>query len=162
MLHIQTILVPIDFSDASDHAWKVAQSLARDHQAKLVLMTASPPPPPATEVNIPASDYAGITEESRRRLTPIANAVTEFPVETHVLMGDAGPTIIAVANQTNADLIVMGTHGRRGLSRLLMGSVAEYVLRHAACPVLTIKPTAAEHLSHEEPTSLATRPAITR
>lgn len=68
------------------------------------------------------------------------------------LGGAPGPAIVQSAHGWNADMIVMGTHGRTGLSRLLMGSVAEHVVRHASCPVLTIKLGAAHDLSEEEPT----------
>lgn len=156
MLRIQTILVPTDFSDTATQALQVARSLAHDHHAKLVLMSAPLPPPPSAEVYVPFADYAGLTEEAQRQLTALAKTIVELPVETRVMVGEAGPSVVEIAEDSRADLIVMGTHGRSGLSRLLMGSVAEYVLRHAPCPVLTIKPAAAEHMSHEEKTSLTT------
>jgi nucleotide-binding universal stress UspA family protein len=156
MLHILTILVPTDFSDTAAQALQVACSLARDHHAKLVLMSAPLPPPPSAEVAVPYETYAELLEEPQRQLTALANAIVDLPVEkTRVLVGSPGPAIIEIAKACEADLIVMGTHGRSGLSRLIMGSVAEYVLRHAPCPVLTIKPGTVEHLSHEEKTSLA-------
>lgn len=155
MLHIQTILVPTDFSAAATQALHVARSLGRDHHAHLVLMSAPLPPPPIGEVYVPIGDYSGMTEDTQRQLTALANGITEVPVETQVMIGSPGPSIVAVAENYQADLIVMGTHGRSGLSRWLMGSVAEYVLRHAPCPVLTIKPETASHLSHEEETLLA-------
>jgi nucleotide-binding universal stress UspA family protein len=60
-------------------------------------------------------------------------------VERHVRDGDPSEEILAVARETRSDLIVMGTHGRTGVGRLLMGSVAEQVMRRATCPVLTVK-----------------------
>lgn len=155
MLCIQTILVPTDFSESAEQALQVAHSLARDHHAKLVLMSAPPPPPPSAEVYVPFENYAGLIEEPQRQLTAMANVVTDLPVETRVLVGPPGPSIVECAKNCQADMIVMGTHGRSGLSRLIMGSVAEYVHRHAPCPVLTIKPGTVEHLRHEETTSLA-------
>jgi universal stress protein A len=156
MLHIQTILVPTDFSEIAESALHVAQALARDHHAKIVLMSAPLPPPPVSEVYVPVGDYSGLTEETKRQLTTQARTVTELTVETRVLVGPPGPSIVEIAKDCRADLIVMGTHGRSGLNRLLLGSVAEYVLRHAPCPVLTIKPATAEHMSREAETSLAT------
>lgn len=156
MLRIQTILVPTDFSDTAQHALQVARSLARDHGSKLVLMTCPPPPPPAmAEVYLPTAELHGLTEESQRQLTALAKTISELPVETRLIVGPPGVSIVVAAEECRADLIVMGTHGRSGLGRLLMGSVAEYVLRQAPCPVLTIKPATAEHLSHVEETSLA-------
>jgi nucleotide-binding universal stress UspA family protein len=61
------------------------------------------------------------------------------PYEHHLLRGDPATTIVEVAEQENCDLIVMGTHGRTGFARLLMGSVAEAVVRRANCPVFTYK-----------------------
>lgn len=156
MLQIQRILVPLDFSDAGDQALRVAHSLARDHHAKLILLTAAAPPPPVGELYVPFGDFEGIAEESRRRLSLVAARITDVPVETQVAIGVPGPTIVYEARAVQANLIVMSTHGRTGLSRVLMGSAAEYVLRHAPCPVLTIKPDTVQHLSHEEETALAT------
>ncbi len=158
MLQIKTILVPIDFSDTADHALDVARSLARDHQAKLVLMSSPPsqPTPPMSEVYIPELGDPRLIEECRLRLTQLAKSITDLPVEQRLIMGAPGPSILETAKDVDADMIVMGTHGRSGLMRVLLGSVAEYVLRHAPCPVLSIKPQAAEHLSHDVETSLAT------
>ena len=146
MLRIQTILVPTDFSEVSAPVLQVAQALARDHQAKLVLMAAPPPPPPSAEVYVPFSDYAGLTAEAQRQLDALTQEISGLPVETKVQVGEPGPTIVETARTCHADLIVMGTHGRTGLTRLLMGSVAEYVLRYAPCPVMTNKPASVEHL----------------
>lgn len=156
MPQIETILVPTDFSETAQHALQVARSLGRDHGSKLVLMT-SPPAPPAAmaEVYLPTAELNGLMEEARREVAALAKTIPELPVETQVIVGPPGVSIVTAAEKCRADLIVMGTHGRSGLGRVLMGSVAEYVLRHAPCPVLTIKPATAVHLSHIEETSLA-------
>jgi nucleotide-binding universal stress UspA family protein len=96
-----------------------------------------------------------VLEQTRPLLTSVASKIVDVPVETQVLLGTPGAAIVTAARDSNADLIVMGTHGRTGISRLLLGSVAEYVLRHAQCPVLTIKPGTSQHLSQDEPTALA-------
>ena len=158
MLHINTILVPTDFSETAEQALQVALSLGRDHQAKIVLVAAPPPPPPASEVYVPLHDYDGVAEAMKRQLAELAKSITALPVETRLMVGSPGSpgsAIVALAEECQADLIVMGTHGRSGLSRLLMGSVAEYVLRHAPCPVLSIKPNTVKHLQHNEETSLS-------
>lgn len=149
MLHIDTILVPIDFSEGAKQALDVAEALARDHGSKLVLVSAAVPPAPVAEPFLPDTDYPGMLASIRRGLESLASRIIALPVETHVLGGSPGPSIIALARDCEADLIVMGTHGRSGLSRLLMGSVAEYVLRHAACPVLTIKSGTGSHFTEE-------------
>ncbi|MFO0918783.1 MAG: universal stress protein [Planctomycetaceae bacterium] len=155
MWHIRTILVPTDFSDGATQALQVARSLARDHQAKLVLMSAPLPPPTAPEVYVPITDFAGLTEGCRGQLTQLAQSTPDIPVETAVSLGLPGPSIVDSASRHHADLIVMGSHGRCGLSRLLLGSVAEYVLRNASCPVLTIKPSTVDHLCHQQECSLS-------
>lgn len=154
MLRLQKIVVPVDFSDSAHRALQVARSLARDHGAVLVLAAAAPPPPPVTDALLPASEYSGLVATTRRKIEEVAATVTDLPVETHVLGGEPGPAIVAIANDCQADLIVMGTHGRSGINRMLMGSVAEYVLRNAQCPVLTMKPGTEQHLQQGE--SLAT------
>jgi nucleotide-binding universal stress UspA family protein len=111
MLPIQTILHPTDFSKPSDYALQVARALARDQ---------SRPP-----------DYlARCARHVSRRERRLWRTVGR---------GDPAAEILRIAQDTNSDLIVMGTHGRSGLGRLLMGSVAEQVVRKASCPVLTVK-----------------------
>lgn len=152
MLQFRTILVPIDVSAPDEHVLEIARSLARDHQGKLVLMTSPPPQPmpPTTEFAPTGLDDPWLIEEARRLLNQIAKTIMDLPVETRLIVGSPGPSIIEAANEVQADLIVMGTHGRKGLIRVLMGSVAEYVLRHAACPVLAIKPQLAEAVTSNQ------------
>lgn len=153
MLRIQTILHPTDFSDTSDQALQLAHALARDHKAKLILVTVAAPPPPPAMPPLPDLPYISETvsteflESARRQLAPLASRITDVPVETQVLTGLPGVAIVSAARDWNADLIVMGSHGRTGIGRLLMGSIAEHVLRHATCPVLTIRPGTSQHLS---------------
>lgn len=145
MLRIQTILFPTDFSSTADHALQVARSLARDHQAKLVLLNAVMSAP-AVEMYVPEMDLDSLSKEAQRHLEEVAARITDVPVETIVHYGEPGGSIVVVAERVGADLIVVGTHGRSGVGRMLLGSVAEYVLRHAPCPVLTIKPGTEQHL----------------
>jgi nucleotide-binding universal stress UspA family protein len=154
MLHLETILVPVDFSDTANAALAVAHTLARDHRAALVLMAAVPLLP-VVEVPLPDEELVDAIHESQERLTRLAAQITDLPVKTHTLVGEPGAAIVDAAREFGADLIVMGTHGRRGVSRLILGSVAEYVLRNAPCPVLTMKPGTETHVQHDEPTELA-------
>jgi universal stress protein A len=146
MSPIRTILHPTDFSETANHALQIAHSLARDHQATLVLATVAPeaplPLPQKYQYLEARKEYETLLEDARRRVDALAAAVADVPVVASVECGEPGPAILAVAEKHHADLIIMGTHGRTGVSRLLLGSVAEYVIRHAACPVLTIKPGA--------------------
>lgn len=139
MLPLKTILHPTDFSASAEHALEIARALARDHGARLVLLAAPAPPLPTVELYVPEAELTELIEESKQRLATAAAQITEAPVETRVVVGDPGRMIVTVAQDCGADLIVMGTHGRTGVARLLLGSIAEYVLRHAPCPVLTVK-----------------------
>lgn len=139
MLHIKTILHPTDFSDAAMQALQLANSLARDHGARLVILGAAPPIMPTPEVYVAVDEMNELIEKERRRLAKVAAAISDVPVEYHARHGAPGPLIIEFADLVQADLIVMGTTGRSGLARLVYGSVAEHVLRHAHCPVLTVK-----------------------
>lgn len=149
MLRIRTMLFPTDFSPAADHALEVARSLARDHEARLILLH-SVTSVPAAEVYIHETEMELLKSDARAQLQKLADRITDVPVEIHIPYGDPGHCIVAAAEELSADLIVMGTHGRGGLRRLLLGSVAEQVLRHAPCPVLAIKPGTEKHLQSEE------------
>jgi len=138
MLPIRTILHPTDFSEPSDYALRLAVALARDHGARLVLLHVAAPPPAfySEAILIPAPPDPH--EEERQRLDRLA-VPGEVPTERRVVEGSPAEEVLRSAEDLGVDLIVMGTHGRTGLARLLMGSVAELVVRKAACPVLTVK-----------------------
>lgn len=132
------VLFPTDFSDAGKHALELATSLARDGGGSLVIVHVEEPP----------TAYGGgelyyvqepDREELKKRLAAVMPADPAVSCVHKLLVGDPAEAIIQVADSERVDLIVMGTHGRRGLTRLLMGSVAEAVVRRAACPVLTVK-----------------------
>ena len=157
MLPIRTILHPTDFSDYSAFAFRLACSLARDHNARLLVlhvidrpvvaysgvMTAPPPPSPSPE------EHQALREQLQQ-LKPRGQAIsTEYLLEE----GDPATAIRQIAQERTCDLIVMGTHGRTGIPRLLMGSVAEHVVRNAVCPVLTVK--APPHVTPSDTAGLA-------
>jgi universal stress protein A len=142
------ILVPVDFSSHSDAALSCALSLARRLGAQLELFHVVEDPHTAgawgAEVAYVPSvqeilgNYAktceGLLAELKRRAGGDDAAVT-----TRVLIGSPARTIVERAQEGAFDLVVMGTHGRTGLAHVVMGSVAERVVRHAPCPVLTIR-----------------------
>src|SRR5262249_50246999 len=139
MFAIRTILHPTDFSERSAHAFRLACRLARDHGAGvLVLHVMEPPASRAEEVaRRPPDGYRDqLWNES---LLPVRSPLPGVEVEHLLEEGDPAKEILRVAGEVACDLIVMGTHGRGGLRRLLMGSVAEQVLRRAPCPVVTVK-----------------------
>jgi universal stress protein A len=139
MLPIKTILHPTDFSERSDYAFQLACSLARDHGARLVVLhVVLPPSAVALRDQVLATgsdDYRAPLLETLHKLRPPA----EVPVEYRLNEGMAVAEILRVARETPCDLIVIGTQGRTGLKRVLMGSVAEQVVRNAPCPVLAVK-----------------------
>jgi nucleotide-binding universal stress UspA family protein len=139
------ILVPTDFNPASDAALAYAKELALKYEARLTLLHVVTDPVAtgawAPDVYVPASAEMGerVLRATRERLkaalTPEERA--RFAVRIEVWIGVPAQIIEDIAREQKVDLIVMGTHGRRGLSHMVLGSVAERVVRHAPCPVLT-------------------------
>jgi universal stress protein A len=138
MLSVHTILFPTDFSENAQQAFPLACSLARDRGARIIVLYVMPPPLGEEQVQARhhPEEYFG---SPRNALHKIQASDANVRVEHRLEQGDAARVIAEVARENQAGLIVMGTHGRSGLGRLLMGSVAEQVLRKAPCPVLTVK-----------------------
>lgn len=138
-MYLKKILFPTDFSHSGDAALAYATSLARDMGATLLIVHVEEPPAAYGGGEL----YYGVPEpaddELRRMLSEVLPTDPAVPFEHRLVTGDPATAIVNLAEMEGADLIVMGTHGRTGLSRLLMGSVAELVVRRAQCPVLTIK-----------------------
>ncbi|MCH5374990.1 MAG: universal stress protein [Planctomycetes bacterium] len=135
-MQLKKILVPTDFSQGSSAAIEWAASLARDHNAMLMIVHVRENPGGVGD------EASGINRNEvylHRLLQQSGRAATGVGWSQHLLEGDAGEQIVRFAAEQQVDLIVLGTHGRQGLMRLLMGSVAESVLRRATCPVLTVK-----------------------
>jgi nucleotide-binding universal stress UspA family protein len=140
MLPIRTILHATDFSERSDHAFRVARALARDHGARLVLAHVLPLPLGGYSDLAPLLPQPPEVEhQARQKLAALRPPGPSAGFEDRLRQGDAADEILRLAEETEADLIVLGTHGRTGLGRLLLGSVAEAVLRRARCPVLVLK-----------------------
>ena len=133
------ILVPIDFSESSDSALDWATVLARDTGAKLLIVHVETVPLTTGGGEYIYSIPEPPTQELLERLNKIVPKDASIPVVHRLLAGDPADAILRTAASENVDMIVMGTHGRRGISRLLMGSVAEAVVRGAQCPVLVLK-----------------------
>jgi nucleotide-binding universal stress UspA family protein len=142
---IKKIIFATDFSDASKEASNHALSLAQTLNAELKALHVFD----KTAWNIPSHDYlaidevvAGIEEARQRGQDTLKELAKSFglKVETIFTEGDPGHEIIRVAEEENADLIILGTHGYTGWKRFTLGSVAELVVKHAPCAVLTIRP----------------------
>lgn len=149
---LKKILVPVDFSDCSKKALQYALPLARQHGAGLVLLHVAPPPV-YTVGEFGTVDSGALEEEMRKRSEQQlaafeANEVgTGVPCERMLLMGDAAREIVRQAKEAEVDLIVISTHGRTGLKHVLLGSVAEHVVRRASCPVLVVREQEHEFLA---------------
>jgi universal stress protein A len=139
MLPIKTILHPTDFSKPSEYALRFACALARDYKARLLLLHVVEPPVYYGELGMTVPLPADFHESLHNRLAHLVPADSGIPVETVLVEGGAAREILRVAEEQHCSLIVLGTHGRTGLSRVLLGSVAEDVIRHSRVPVLTLK-----------------------
>jgi nucleotide-binding universal stress UspA family protein len=149
---ITRILVPIDFSAHSDRALDHAAALAQTFGACVELLHVVEDPfthggwgsemyvPDITQIRRDAIEAAARQLEATRK----AIAARDVPVVATVRMGRPAPTILEYADAVKANLIVMATHGRTGLARMLIGSIAEQVVRAANCPVLTFRPLASD------------------
>ena len=135
MLPIQTILHATDFSPESGYAFQLACALARDSGARLLAVHTYQPHPVSGIDPVPSEMVDGL----RKQLAQVCPSEATIPVEYHLRRGVPAEEIMRLARESHCDLIVMGTHRRSNWGRLLLGSVAEAVVRQALCPVLTIK-----------------------
>ena len=145
------ILVPTDFSSASHSALEYAIDLATRYGAALDVLHVTDEPGYVT--TYPDGYFAGLPElreqmreDAERQLAATARtcSAANVPFTTHLITGRPATTIVQQAAEQDADLIVMGTHGRSGFEHLILGSVAERVIRSAQCPVLTVRESARE------------------
>jgi universal stress protein A len=141
MWPIRSILVATDLSEPSERVLELAAALARDRGARLVVLHMAEPPPfvrPGEMARV-LQQAGGYRQELEDRLRRFRPAGLEGRIDYRVEEGTAADAILRLAEVTPCDLVVLGTHGRTGLGRLLLGSVAEQVLRRAVCPVLTVR-----------------------
>ncbi len=149
MTRYQRIVMATDFSPASEAAFEEAARMAREWGARLYLVHAYETPAEAPVTYLPASGFfetlAAIRAQAEQKLQALISRESLRGVNVRPLAERGVPhnAIVDVAARENADLIVMGTHGRRGAARLLLGSVAARVIAMAPCPVLTLRSHAA-------------------
>ena len=146
MAKIRRILHPTDFSTASRPALDRAVGLARESHAELLLLHVMAPVVPVVgEGYIPPQTYEAIEAAARKsaqkKIEALAAGARKASVRVRTLLteGSAHERILAAAKSQRANLIVMGTHGRSGLARLIVGSVASRVVAGASCPVMTVR-----------------------
>jgi nucleotide-binding universal stress UspA family protein len=146
MIQLKRILVPTDFSDASKNALRYAMAFAESFNAALDVVHVVVDPyviPPGGEAYLPPPDYPEQMERiARQHLDQWVPAEWRNgrQVTLECIPGAPFVEIVRYAREKNCDLIVMGTHGRGMIAHLLLGSVAERVVRKAPCPVLTVRP----------------------
>jgi nucleotide-binding universal stress UspA family protein len=143
MLSLRSILVPTDFSETSDKALDFAIELAQKFEASVVVMHAFEIPIigfPDGSIVATADVAARIQEAARKGLegTVAARAKRNVKLTSVLREGPAADEIRSLAEELKVDMIVIGTHGRRGLARALLGSTAENVVRTVHIPILTI------------------------
>jgi nucleotide-binding universal stress UspA family protein len=151
-MQIRTILLPTDFSECGNYALSYAASLARTFRASIICINVIEPIVPTVGYSgmaepMPIADIAEQLEDSAERELPKLAECEEcagLDIEEMVVHGEAASEIVRVAKEREVDLIVIASHGRTGLGRILFGSTAESVVRHASCPVLVVKPPQAE------------------
>ena len=138
----KSILFPTDFSTASDAALVHAEALAKQSGARLLIVHVEEPPLAygggELYYGIPEPD----TDRIRKMLDDVRPRNPAVPFAHRLTMGDPAGEIVRLAGEENAEMIILGTHGRTGMLRLLMGSVAEAVVRRAPCPGLIYRESA--------------------
>jgi nucleotide-binding universal stress UspA family protein len=146
----QKILVPIDFSECSKKALQYALPLAKRYNAALTLLNVVPIPPYAVG-EVSGGEYTPslARTSAEQDLAKIVKDVIrgEVVADTLVRNGSPATEIVELARAMPADAIIISTHGRSGLRHVLLGSVAEYVVRHAPCPVLVVRQRQREFLA---------------
>ena len=149
MPRLKKILVPVDYSDGSRVAMEYALFLAERFDAKIEVLHVAEIPLGEEEHSVVKPDTGEEELLSELVVQQAVKAETEFlapfvrdatiPIERSLLKGRPGKVIVEAATDRGADLIVMGTHGRSGFERLIIGSVAERVVRSAPCPVVVVR-----------------------
>jgi nucleotide-binding universal stress UspA family protein len=146
MSRLRRILHPTDFSSASGAAFKRAVAMAKADKAQLILLhVLAPPVPIAGEGYIPPNVYEDLEASARKyaekKLAALQAKARQagLRVTTLLLEGVVHEQIVRAAKSKKADLIVIGTHGRTGLAKFFLGSVASRVVTAAPCPVMTVR-----------------------
>jgi nucleotide-binding universal stress UspA family protein len=140
---LKTMLVPIDFSDCSKHALKYAVAFAKQFNAEITLLAVVQDTHTSFEYGV--AEFVDLQDQRRKRyeqeLTKLADQqLGKIKHQILVTTGKPFEEIVRTAQESDQDLIVISTHGHRGLTRVEIGSTAERVIRYATCPVLVVRP----------------------
>jgi universal stress protein A len=158
-LKLNRILVPVDFSEPSRKALHYAVYFARQFNAEVLLLHVVEllPPPPYYLLADSSSLDIKLREEAVKRLSQWRKEiVSQAPAKATVRSGTAWQEIIRAADESNVDLIIMGTYGRTGLAHFFLGSTAERVVREAPCPAMVVREREHDFLAESGRKSLAT------
>lgn len=152
MFKIHVILCPVDFSDASRKAVQYAREFAAGMGASIHILNVVEPRPMAVDITL---NYVPLEEDLEKAADEDLQVILEdlhkagFKAECSVAFGNPSDVILEKAAELDVNLLIMGSHGKKGLSRLIMGSVAETVVRKANCPVLIVKAEEKEFIGDE-------------
>lgn len=148
MFPFKKILCPTDFSEPSESGLRMANSIAANYDTEVIVLNVHKPIPHLPTPRLEASDVVfdvsayekQVAEDSRENLATLVDSVFDDEVNTRleVRMGRPADEILHLAAEEGVDAIIIATHGRTGLAHIVFGSVAEKVVRHAKCPVLTV------------------------
>lgn len=138
-MKMNKILFPTDFSHTGDAALMLATSLARDTGATMLIVHVEEPPHAYGGGEMYYGTMNPDPAEQKRMLEQVVPTDPSVPYEHRLINGDPAAAIVRLTKEEPVDLVVLGTHGRTGLARLVMGSTAEAIVRRASCPVLTYK-----------------------
>lgn len=137
---IKKVVVPVDFSEPSMKALQYAIAVAKEFEAELILIHAIQPIPVVPDLPAATPELEEqLKKEATNSLTKLSEGIKDVPCRQIVCVGQPARQIVAEAKQQQADLIIVATHGRTGLAHFFLGSVAEQVVRLAACPVLVVR-----------------------
>jgi nucleotide-binding universal stress UspA family protein len=140
---LKRLLVPIDFSDCSKHALKYAIAFAKQFDAEITLLAVVPDTHTSFEYGV--AEFVDLQEQRRKRYEQELTKLVEQQLgklKHQILVKEGKPfeEIVAVAKDSDQDLIIISTHGHMGVTRVELGSTAERVIRYATCPVLVVRP----------------------
>ena len=151
MIKLKRILFPTDFSSTAEHALKYALTFASEHKAKLYVIHVIVNPDSPVEAgeegeSVAPPSFEKMEARAKKAIQQLIpeRYMKELEIENIIVRGTPLKAILECAKKYNIDLITMASHGRKGISHMLMGSLAEKVVQMAPCPVLTIK-----HPEHE-------------
>ena len=139
------VLCAVDFSPSTKMTIETARQIAETNKGTVILFHVVPMPFEAVGQPLLVEPLAGAEDDARRRLNRIASESLTHSYEIVVVTGDPAAAIIEGAVEQGADLIVMATHGRTGLSHFFLGSVAERVVRQSSIPVMTVRAPTEKH-----------------